>query len=368
MFLTAATFIATATAQETLPADYVEILNRWAGGKYNHAERFTADQYREVADNVIAYQNKDGGWAKNLDMMSKSDPDSVIMALDRRHRTSTIDNNNIYPQIDYLAVVYTLTGDMKYCDAARRGILYILTHQYPNGAWRGWDVDAITFNDDVIFGVLSTWLDILEGQSCYAWVDAATRERIQASFDRGIGLILKCQYVQNGIKTVWGQQHDHVTLMPCKARSYELPSLTAGESANLVMLLMRLKDPSPEVVDAVKCAVAWFEKTKIMGKKIVWVDVPEGLAEDPTVKRDRLMVDDADASPIWARYYELADNRPFLCRRDGVKVYTLAEMPAERRVGYNWFSNWPEKVLKKYPKWIAKVEKDAAKAAAKKSK
>lgn len=371
IFIILATTIATVTvsAQELISAEDSKILGQWEKPNgYSGSERYAVDQYREVADNIVGYQNEDGGWAKNLDMMSKADPQTVIMALKPFQRKSTLDNVNIYPQVDYLAVVYTLTGEGKYADAARRGIGYILNTQYPNGGWRGWDVDAITFNDDVIFGVLSTWLDILEGQACYAWLDEAVRERIKNSFDRGIELILKCQYVQNGIKTVWGQQHDHVTLMPCKARSYELPSLTAGESSNLVMLLMRIKKPSPEIIDAVKCAVAWFEKVKITGKKIVMIQVPEGLAEDPKIKRDRIMVDDPEAAPIWSRYYELEDNTPFLCRRDGVKVYTLAEMPAERRVGYNWFSNWPEKVLKKYPKWLAQIEKNAAKAAAPKTK
>lgn len=72
------------------------------------------------------------------------------------------------------------------------------------------------------------------------------------------------------------------------------------------------------------------------------------------------MVDDPDAAPIWARYYELGGDRFFLCTREGVKVCSLAEMPAERRSGYAWFGDWGNKVLKKYPSWLAKVEKQAA--------
>ena len=29
--------------------------------------RYTPEQYKEIADNFIAYQNKDGGWPKNID-------------------------------------------------------------------------------------------------------------------------------------------------------------------------------------------------------------------------------------------------------------------------------------------------------------
>ena len=67
--------------------------------------------------------------------------------------------------------------------------------------------------------------------------------------------------MQDGVKTVWAQQYDHETLQPVKARAYELPALSAGESADITMLLMRIKNPSPEVVEAVESAAAWFDRT-----------------------------------------------------------------------------------------------------------
>ncbi len=94
---------------------------------------------------------------------------------------------------------------------------------------------------------------------------------------------------------------------------------------------------------------------KITGKRIVWLDVPEGLPEDRSVKNDRLMVDDPDAGPLWARFYELDDDTWFLCTRAGVKVCSLREMPAERRVGYLWFSDWGTEVLDAYPAWLERV-------------
>lgn len=53
------------------------------------------------------------------------------------------------------------------------------------------------------------------------------------------------------------------------------------------MLLMRIKKPSPEVVEAVEAAAAWFDRTKITGKKVETVSVPEGLEEDRKIKKDR---------------------------------------------------------------------------------
>lgn len=352
---------ATGLAQE-IPADrFADAVNHWkkAHGSQDYA-RYDAGQYREIADNIVAYQNADGGWPKNLDMLARLDPDSVKQSLKPRHRLSTLDNANVYTQVEYLSHVYRLTQDTTYRGAARRGMEYMLATQYPDGGWRGWDADAVTFNDGIIYGVLSAWLEVLYGKTPYEWVDDALKARIRESWNRGLELILKTQYVQAGVPTVWAQQYDHETLRPVKARAYELPGLSAAESADVVMLLMRIRKPSPEVVACVKHAVAWFEKTKITGKKVETVPVPEGLAEDPKIRKDRVVVDDPDAKPMWARYHELEDNRPFFCTRQGVKVYTLAEVPAERRVGYAWYGTWGGKVLKKYPQWLARIEKQAA--------
>lgn len=118
------------------------------------------------------------------------------------------------------------------------------------------------------------------------------------------------------------------------------------------MLLMRIKKPSEEVIEAVKAAVAWFERSKIEGKRVETVSLPEGNPEDPDVKKDRRLVDDPGAGPLWARFYELEDNRVFFCNRDGVKVYALSEVAPERRVGYSWYGKWGDKVLKRYEKWV----------------
>ena len=117
------------------------------------------------------------------------------------------------------------------------------------------------------------------------------------------------------------------------------------------MVQMRNKNAKPQGVEAGYAAAAGLDHTIITGKKGETVSVPGGLAEDPKIKKDRVLVDDPEAAPIWPRYSELSDNRPFFATREGVKVYDLREVPAERRVGYSWYGTWGGKVLKKYPKY-----------------
>lgn len=339
-----------------------DCINHWyLEHEHGSCERYKANDYRSIAENLLAYQNKDGGWPKNIDWLGKMDADSVIRSLTPRYRQSTFDNRNIYPQVEYLSEVYLLTGEKRYQKAAKRGVEYILKNQYPNGSWIGWHDEAICYNDDIMTGILKTWQDVLRDRPCYGWMDKKMREKIAASYEKGLQLILDTQYIQNGVKTVWAQQYDQQTLQPIKARTYELPALSGQESADVVLFLMSLENPSEEVIEAVKAAVAWFEKTKIEGKKIVTIPMPEGNPEDPKIKADRKMVDDPKAKPLWARFYELEDNTIFLCNRDGVKVYSLDKVWPERRVGYSWYGTWGGDVLRAYPKWLKRIEKKASK-------
>jgi pectinesterase len=70
---------------------------------------------------------------------------------------------------------------------------------------------------------------------------------------------------------------------------------------------------------------------------------------------NKKVIPDALAEPLWGRFMELDDNRVFFCDRDGIKKYTLTEIGSERRNGYRWYTNEPQKVLNEYPNWKKKV-------------
>ena len=328
--------------------------------KERNYKRYSPEQYTKIADNFVAYQNEDGGWPKNIDWMAELPADSVLNTLSDHHRRSTLDNRNTYSQIEYLAQVYTLTKATKYKNAVLDGLEYLLKTQKKNGGWRGWDVDAITFNDEVTTGVLRLFLHINEGDLNFSWLDDTMRKRICQAFNKGIDMILRAQYVQNGVKTVWGQQHDNNTLLPTNARTFELASLTAGESCDVVRLLMEIPHPSDEVVESVKAAMAWFERVAITGMRVEKVAIPEDKAANHEYPYDLVVVKDKKAPRIWSRFYEMSDNTPFMCNRDGIKVYKLSDVKLERRVGYAWYTYAPEKLFKLYKEWLKKVEAEKA--------
>lgn len=353
----------TYTLAQTFPSTeaFSDGIHHW---NLEHSERnykrYPAEQYVKIADNLVAYQNEDGGWPKNIDWMAELPADSVVNSLSERYRQSTLDNRNTYSQIEYLAQVYTLTKKPVYRKAVLDGLEYLLKTQKKNGGWRGWDVDAITFNDGVTTGVLRLFLHINEGDLNFTWLDDTMCKRIYQAFNRGIDMILRTQYVQNGVKTVWGQQHDNQTLLPTGARTFELASLTAGESCDVVRLLMEIPHPSDEVIEAVKSAMAWFDKVAITGIRVEKVSIPADQIVNHEYPYDRVVVKDKKAPRIWARFYEMADNTPFMCNRDGIKVYKLSDVKLERRVGYAWYTYAPEELFEAYDIWSKKIEAEKA--------
>ncbi len=339
-------------------ARFADCIHHWyLVHEHDNTPRLADDDYRAIADNLLRYQNEDGGWPKNIDWLLVLDTDSVKQSMSAYAGRSTFDNRNIHPQIDYLARVYHITHEERYRVAAARAIEYTLNAQYPNGSWIGWEDDAIAFNDGIIDGILRNWKEVLDDAPHYEWIDSKTRKRIRRSWDAGLRLILDTQYRRDGQRTVWSQQCDQQTLQPVGARTYELPALTANESADIVLFLMSIEKPSAEIIEAVKAAVTWFEKTKIEGKRIETIPMPEGNPEDHSIKYERRIIDDPTAEPLWARFYELTDDTIFLCNRDGIKVYSLDKVWPERRIGYAWYGTWGNKVLKRYPKWLKRIEK-----------
>ena len=216
--------------------------------------------------------------------------------------------------------------------------------------------DAITFNDDVMVGILRLLLKVREGESHYEWLPPDLRVQLVKSLDQGLEATLNCQIRVDNERTAWCQQHDHSTFEPVRARTYELPSITAQESVGVVDFLMQLPDPSAEVIDAIESAVVWFKTSRIEGIRISTVAIDPVRFEGYTAKFDRIVVADDAAPPIWARFYEIESNRPFFCNRDGVKVYQLSEVKLERRVGYGWYGHWPAALIAtRYPAWKLRV-------------
>jgi len=233
----------------------------------------------------------------------------------------TFDNRATTGELRFLARAFRATKDQRYQQAFLKGIDHILEAQYPTGGWpqsyppgKGYH-RYITFNDWAMVRLMNL-LRELATSGDYDFVDTERRKAAQKSFDRGIECILKCQIVVNDKLTIWCAQHDEVDYSPRPARTYELVSLSGGESADILRLLMSLDNPSPEIIRAVKSGAEWYESSKVTGIRV------------KRVNNNKVVFEDPNAPPLWGRFYEIESMRPIFVGRDGVIKYKLSEIEA----------------------------------------
>jgi len=337
---------------------------RNGSGRTDYA-RYTEDQVPEIADNIMLHQRENGGWPPNWDPFRiLSDEEKTQLNADKQKTDTSFDNRATYPQIEFLAHAFNKTGNTAYRDAALRGIEFTLQAQTGCGGWPHSYPRTdnyrplVTFMDDVTAGVLTTLRNAAAGRDPFSFLGSELRARIGEAVQKGTNCILRLQVVLNGEPTVWAGQYDPVNLQQAQARTFELPSLVSAESVGVVRYLMGFEKPSPEIVRAIECAVKWFDRSKIHGLRIDQIDAEPVQYEFHTSTFDRRAVQDPGAPPIWARFYEIDTNRPFMANRDGIKVYTLAEVARERRTGYSWYGYYPKDLLEKdYPAWHARINK-----------
>lgn len=319
---------------------------------------YKPSEISNIADNILLYQKNNGGWPKNYDIfaiLTNDQKDSVVKA--KNILNTTFDNGTTYTHIAALANVYSATQIIKYKEAALKGFDFILTAQYENGGWpQYYPVEEnysrhITYNDGAFIGIIQLIKDVIDNKPQYFFVDDERRKKIKVACEKGLDCILKTQITDNGKLTAWCQQHDEITLQPAWARAFEPPAICNGESADIVLFLMGIKNPSPKIIDAVENSMTWFKESTIYNTRVKTISEPAMVTKYRVSKTDKIVVTDSAAPPIWTRYYELKTHRPLFCNRDSKVVYSLAEVDRERRDGYGWYTYAPQKVLNKYPNW-----------------
>lgn len=327
--------------------------------KETSPEFFQSDEAKRVGDQILLYQRVTGGWPKNIDMAKplSDDQRAKVLADKQKQDDSTTDNGATTTQMIFLARLYQQTKDKRYSDAFCNGVSYLLSGQYANGGWpqfwpkmRDYQIH-ITYNDDAMVNTMCMLRDVMEEKEPYQGLtNKAMKKQIKQAFDKGIECILATQIVTDGQLTVWCQQHDRETLKPAPARAFELPSYCTQESAAITKLLMELPNPDERVKKAVHAAMRWFDKYKLTGYK----EIRKGYKGSPD--QDRYLVKDANAEPMWARYYDLEYCEPYVCDRDGVPRRHLEQIGSERRNGYSWYGDRPASLYKKYEKWANKYD------------
>lgn len=318
---------------------------------------------RHAADTIVSFQTPAGGWGKNVDRSGPARlPGQLYVPVEHLAANArsdipgdedwayvgTIDNNATTTELRFLARVQAQAPGAegeRYRASFTKGIGYLLAAQFPCGGWpqvyplQGGYHDALTYNDDAISDVVTLLENTAVRSGDYASVAPDLAARARAAVDRAYAVILATQVRVGGTLTVWGQQYDPLTLAPVGARNFEPASLSAAESSDLLLLLMRQPHPSPQTKAAIGAGVAWLRDHAIAER--AWTRGANG----------RELVVQTGAKPIWSRFYDIATQRPIFGDRDKTIHDDVSDLSRERRDGYSWYNNGPLKALNRYAVW-----------------
>ncbi|WP_104383553.1 pectate lyase [Sphingobacterium sp. HMA12] len=309
-----------------------------------------------LAEKMLQYQLSNGAWPKQLADKSVVDYKLPITKeiLQKIKKTAidhaTLDNNATSREINGLIKAFKETKNPAYLTAAEKGISYILSAQYENGGFPQYYPNKslyraqITYNDNAMINALLVLYKVANKQEGFEYVNPMFVSKAQTAVEKGIACVLKTQVIQDGKRGIWAAQYDQNTLMPAQARKFEPASLSTSESVAIVRFLM-MQPVTPMIQSAIDSAIQWFQQNDIESYRF------DRMQDKLTGKYERRLVADS-SSTIWARFYDLVDNRPLFGDRDDTVKYNFEEVSEERRNGYAWFGNWPEKLIEKdFPKW-----------------
>ncbi len=334
---------------------YVPLLSTAA----DDAAKLAADKI--LADNMITWQLPHGGFGKNPAGVYAAPWNGTAARSEwtgaNNVELGVIDNSATVTEAMFLADVYRRGGEAKYRDAARKALDYLVSMQYPSGAFpqafparTGSTVysNYATLNDDATARVLAM-LDLAKGKKAPLGGDIFTADqlaKVATTISKGVDFILKAQIALIGVKTVWCAQHDPTTYEPKGARSYELASRSGKESIGVLSFLMT-QPQTPEVKTAVQSAIAWLKKDAVKVTDTAYVKRPSGNTDDLYNP-----IQAKAGSTMWYRFYELDQDRAFFSGRlptdnpPGVgKKYDIMEIEAERRYGYEWGGSYATKLF-----------------------
>ncbi|MDC7675801.1 pectate lyase [Asticcacaulis machinosus] len=329
-------------------------------------EWYGTDEAKLITANILSFQTPAGGWGKNQPRNAPprargqayvigEEPKRPVGDFDiptdpKWHYVGTTDNGATIHEIRFLARVIGSTGDAAAKASAIKGLTYFLNAQFPNGGWpQVWPLeggyhDALTLNDNAMISVTALIGEAGRGQGDYAFVPADLRVRLLAAERAAIAVFMALQVKVDGKPMLWAPQYDALTLTPCSARNFEMPSLSSTDSGALLIYLMTYPDPTPQMKAAIRSGVAALKSLAIEGKDFTYVEAIDA----------RRLIDKPDALPIWGRYLDLKTLQPIFGARSKAIYDSVADVELGGRKGYAWFSRNPQRALNAFDQWRLK--------------
>jgi PelA/Pel-15E family pectate lyase len=329
------------------------------------AKYYASAEARRIADTIASFQTPAGGWSKNQNRAGPprlpgqrysndaetmvQDPANFDAPQDRFWTfVGTLDNGATITEMRFLGrVAAALPGEAgaRYRQSFVDGVRYLLAAQYPNGGWpqiwplEGGFHDGITFNDDAVSKAAMLLEDVAEDPG-YRFVPEHLRQQASRAVSAAVKVILAAQVRQrDGRLAGWPQQVDPLTLEPISARNYEPRSIASAETTDILLFLMRQRDPTPEIRAAIDGGIAWLKASAVMDH--AWTQTPDG----------RKLIPQKGGGPLWSRNYDVVTGKPIFGDKDRTIHADVNNISVGRRNGYNWWVTNPQRAIDAYEAW-----------------
>ncbi|MGD8908948.1 MAG: pectate lyase, partial [Chromatiales bacterium] len=368
-------------AFQSTPHDRYPVLSQIANPIKTELEDYKDDlltgtlaEDKVIADNVISWQMPHGGFYKNKAAVYEQawDGESTRSkwynevanedGTTTKVELGTIDNDATVKELLFLADVYQRSGEIKYRDAARKALDFLLTMQYDKGGFpQVYPKRAVTeysnyvtFNDSAMIRVMYLLDRIVEAN----WPlngDVFTQEQRSDSkrvVKKGVKYIRRAQIFLDGERTIWSAQHDPENYAPLGGRSFELPARNGKASALIAAYMMSIPQ-TQDIKEVVDGALAFYRNPEVQE------------ANKKYKKRAKNSTDDtynpiqpAEGKTMWYRCYELTSNASFFSGNlptdnppGNGKQYDIMDIEPKRRYGYEWAGSYGS-ILLKYAKKV----------------
>lgn len=304
---------------------------RGLGGK-----TLLTDECALLAEKVLDLQLKSGAWPKHVFYPQLTDEEQSKLKKSLTESSGTLENKSTLIEIHFLSNMFQATAQRKYRRAAEHGLDYLFQSQRQVGSWSG--------GCGTMVNVLQFLAEIIAKKEPYSYLSDEVRGKAQQAFNQGIVFLLQSQIRVNGEPTGWSAAYQDDSLDPMPDATTGLLSINSVETAAVTLLLMNIQEPDEYVTAAIEGAVSWFRKVVIEKQKRENFINKSG-------KRDFRMKEDVHAPDMWCRDYTLDTHTPMYSEADGTLKPSVEELSYDRRVNISWFTNDPQKVLRRYEKW-----------------
>lgn len=291
---------------------FAESLEQWSAlHPDKRIEPHDRHQILAIADNLLLMQRNSGGWPANRNPFRKlSDDERLQFLKDQNAQDGSFANHTMFPQIFYLSHVYLQTGDVRYRNAARKGLRLVLAAQLYNGGWTlnarpatAIAVDQAVVDTAVTLDALRFLRKVAAGLMPYGYIPFDVRREAAEAVRKGDALLLRLQQAHNSRASIWAGAYSLETSRPVAARGQPLPTLDVAVSTDIVRYLMQIQRPPAEVIRAVEGAVDWFERNSMQR----WYSrLPQVAYGGPWPHSESL----PSTEPLWASHYQIDTSTP----------------------------------------------------------